>query len=84
VLDLAGARDTVRIDDIPERIDVTSVRLTTDGGKVSRLAYRYDVANGDQLLENGAARPPRARDDAARPAGRGRARHRRRRVGGGA
>jgi hypothetical protein len=59
VLDLAGARDTVRIDDIPERIDVTSMRLTTDGGKVSRLAYRYDVANGDQLLENARGRKVR-------------------------
>ncbi|MBI1797436.1 MAG: DUF4139 domain-containing protein [Candidatus Eisenbacteria bacterium] len=53
-LDLAGARDTVRISDLPERLDVTSVRLVPAGGaRVAGLAYRFDVANGDALLDRG-------------------------------
>jgi len=50
-LDLHGSPDTVRIDDIPARIDFTSVRLVPENGKVTRLAYRYDVATVDALLE---------------------------------
>jgi len=50
-LDLHGSRDTVRIDDVPARIDFTSVRLVPESGKVTRLAYRYDVATVDGLLE---------------------------------
>ena len=50
-LDLAGARDTVRIADVPERIDVASVRLDPEAGRVGRLAYRYDVATGDGLFD---------------------------------
>lgn len=47
-----GAGDTVRIGDIPDRIDVSSVRLDLPGnGRVSRLAYRFDVASGDRILE---------------------------------
>ncbi|HYM81817.1 MAG TPA: DUF4139 domain-containing protein [Candidatus Limnocylindria bacterium] len=46
------AGDTVRINDLPERLDFTSVRLVPEGGvKVRRLAYRYDLASGDGLLE---------------------------------
>jgi hypothetical protein len=48
-LEIAG--DTVRIADVPERIDVASVLLAPATGKVTRLAYRYDLANGDALLE---------------------------------
>ena len=41
-----AAGDTVRIGDIPDRIDVSSVRLALPGkAKVSRLAYRFDVAS---------------------------------------
>lgn len=48
----SGAGDTVRIGDIPDRIDVSSVRLDLpDKGRVSRLAYRFDVASGDRILE---------------------------------
>lgn len=48
----AGAGDTVRIGDIPDRLDVSSVRLSLPGhGRVSRLAYRFDVASGDRILE---------------------------------
>jgi hypothetical protein len=50
-LTLGAAHDTVRIADIPERIDVASVRLKPGAGRVGRLAYRYDVATGDGLLD---------------------------------
>jgi hypothetical protein len=51
-LDLRARGDTVRIGDIPDRIDISSVRLALPGrGRVSRLAYRFDVASGDRLLE---------------------------------
>ncbi len=51
-LDLSGsAADTVRLPDIPERIDFASVRLVPESGRVARLAYRYDVASVDALLE---------------------------------
>ena len=51
-LTVQGARDTLRLSDVPDRIDFSSVRL--DAGRdvrVTRLAYRYDVANGDGLIE---------------------------------
>jgi len=52
VLELRGARDTVRLDDVPERLDFASVRLDAGkGARVTRLAYRYDLASGDGLLE---------------------------------
>ena len=50
-LTLAAERDTVRIADVPERIDVPSVRLQPSVGRVGRLAYRYDVASGDALFD---------------------------------
>lgn len=50
--ELASARDTVRLTDIPERIDFTSVRLVpSDASRVTRLAYRYDVATGAALVD---------------------------------
>lgn len=52
-LDLRGARDSVRLADVSERLDFTSLRLTPSGGaRVTRLAYRFDVASGDALLEH--------------------------------
>jgi hypothetical protein len=60
VLDLSGSRDTVRLTDVPERLDFASVRLVPAGeARVTRLAYRYDVENGDRMLE--AARGSRVR-----------------------
>lgn len=44
-------RDTVRISDIPERIDFGSVRIGVPNARVTRLAYRFDLASGDGLLE---------------------------------
>jgi hypothetical protein len=52
VLELGGGRDTVRLDDVPERLDFGSLQLVPEGGaRVGRLAYRFDVASGDGLLE---------------------------------
>jgi len=51
-LDLRSGRDTVRLGDIPDRIDIASARLSPSGGaRVTRLAYRFDVASGDRVLE---------------------------------
>ncbi|HUK64304.1 MAG TPA: hypothetical protein VLV15_13250, partial [Dongiaceae bacterium] len=56
-LTLGGGRDTVRISDIPDRIDFPSVRLDTgDRARTERLAYRYDLASGDGLLERSLGR----------------------------
>ena len=51
--DLAGARDTVRLEGVSERLDFSSVRLAPAdaSARVLRLAYRYDVASGDGLIE---------------------------------
>src|SRR6185436_2083331 len=51
-LDLAGARDTVRLLEVGERIDFSSVRLVpAAGARVARLAYRFDAASGDGVIE---------------------------------
>ena len=56
-LDMGGARDTVRIEDVPERLDFSSVRLAPAGdARVTRLAWRYDVASGDALIERALGR----------------------------
>jgi hypothetical protein len=56
-LTLRGARDTVRLDEIPERMDVSSARLALAGrARATRLASRFDVASGDRLLEVGRGR----------------------------
>lgn len=47
-----GTRDTIRLSDVSERLDFASVRLAPgDASKVTRLAFRYDVASGDGLVE---------------------------------
>ena len=59
-LELAGSRDTVRISDLPERLDFTSLRLVPAGNvRVTRLAYRWDVANGDALIDGARGRKVR-------------------------
>lgn len=55
-LTLTGSRDTLRIGDVPDRIDFSSVRLDAGGAAVERLAYRFDVASGDGLLEHALGR----------------------------
>ena len=50
--DLGGVRDTVRLTDVSERLDFASVRLVpADAARVTRLAYRYDVASGNGLVD---------------------------------
>ncbi len=56
LLDLTGARDTVRLSDLPERLDFTSVRLVPASGRVTRLAWRWDAASGDAFLANSVGR----------------------------
>jgi len=64
-LELAGARDTVRLPDVGERLDVSSVRLVPVGGaRIARLAYRFDAASGDGVID-------RARGSRVRVASRG-------------
>ncbi len=63
--ELTGARDTVRFEDVAERLDFTSLRVAPEGGaRVARLAWRFDVASGDGLIE-------RARGARVRVTGRG-------------
>ena len=51
-LEISALSDTVLLGGVPERLDFSSVRLSPEGAaRVARLAYRYDVANGDGLLE---------------------------------
>lgn len=50
-LNLGSDQDTVALE-VPERVDFSSVRLVPEGGKVLRLAYRFDVASGDGALES--------------------------------
>lgn len=57
-LEVRGAEDTVRIAGVPERVDFSSVRLAPADAtaRVTRLAYRYDVATGDALIQNSKGR----------------------------
>ena len=56
-LELTGSRDTVRISDLPERLDFSSLRLVPAGpARVTRLAYRWDVASGDALIDGARGR----------------------------
>jgi hypothetical protein len=57
-LDRSSARDTVRLEDVPQALDFGSVRLALADAtaKVTRLAYRWDVASGDGLVEKAVGR----------------------------
>src|SRR5580765_4975824 len=50
-LDYRGSRDTLRLEGVSDRLDATSLRFGPSSGKLARLAYRFDVATGDGLLE---------------------------------
>ena len=50
-LDFRGTRDTLRLEGVSNRLDASSLRLVPSSGKLARLAYRFDVATGDGLLE---------------------------------
>ena len=59
-LQVSAPHDTVRITDVSRRLDFSSVRLDPGpGAKVRRLAYRFDLAGGDQLLESAIGRTVR-------------------------
>jgi len=49
---LRGSRDTLRFEDVSNRLDPSSLRLVPSSGRLTRLAYRWDVATGDGLLEH--------------------------------
>lgn len=51
-LDVRATPDTVRLEDISTGLDFSSVRLSPASGRVARLAYRFDVASGDGLIEH--------------------------------
>ena len=48
---LRGVRDTLRFEGVSNRLDASSLRLVPSSGRLGRLAYRWDVASGDGLLE---------------------------------
>jgi hypothetical protein len=50
-VDFRGSRDTLRLEGVSSRLDPSSMRLTPSSGRLERLAYRWDVASGDGLLE---------------------------------
>lgn len=50
-LDLRGAHDTLRLEGVSSRLDASSLRFVPSSGRLTRLAYRWDVATGDGLLE---------------------------------
>jgi hypothetical protein len=50
-LDFRGSRDTLRLEGVSDRLDASSLRLVPSSGRLARLAYRFDVATGDGLLE---------------------------------
>jgi hypothetical protein len=51
-LEFRGGRDTLRLESVSSRIDASALRLVPSSGKLARLAYRWDVATGDGLLEH--------------------------------
>src|SRR5262245_11909602 len=51
-LDFGAGRASAVLTGIPDRIDVSSVQLVPAGqARVRRLAYAYDLAGGDRILE---------------------------------
>lgn len=46
-----GTRDTLRLENVSNRLDFSSVRLAPLAGAVTRLAYRWDTASGDAFVE---------------------------------
>src|SRR5262249_58560490 len=50
-LDYRGTRDTLRLENVSNRLDPSALRLVPSSGRLARLAYRFDVASGDGLLE---------------------------------
>jgi hypothetical protein len=51
-LSVRAASDTLRLEDVSTQLDFSSVRLAPASGRLRRLAYRWDVATGDGLIEH--------------------------------
>lgn len=51
VLEARSGRDTVRLEGVSNRLDFSSVRLAPATGRVTRLAYRWDMASGDAFVD---------------------------------
>ena len=51
-LEFRGGRDTLRLEGVSNRLDASALRLVPSSGRLARLAYRWDVATGDGLLEH--------------------------------
>jgi len=50
-LDFGGGRDTLRLEGVSRRLDPSALRFVPSTGRLTRLAYRWDVSSGDGLLE---------------------------------
>jgi hypothetical protein len=50
-VELRSGSDTLRLEGVSNRLDASSLRLVPGSGRLTRLAYRWDVATGDGLLE---------------------------------
>ncbi len=50
-VEFRGARDTLRLEGVSNRLDASSLRFVPGSGRLTRLAYRWDVASGEGLLE---------------------------------
>lgn len=46
-----GDVDTLRLEGVSSRLDASSLRVAPASGRVTRLAYRWDVASGDALIQ---------------------------------
>ena len=51
-LEFRGGRDTLRLEGVSNRLDASALRLVPSSGRLARLAYRWDVATGEGLLEH--------------------------------
>ena len=50
-LEFRGGRDTLRLEGVSRQLDASALRLVPSSGRLARLAYRWDVATGDGLVE---------------------------------
>ena len=50
-VEFRGGRDTLRLESVSTRLDASALRLVPSSGRLTRLAYRWDVATGDGMIE---------------------------------
>jgi hypothetical protein len=65
-IEVRGARDTVRIADLAQGLDFTSLRFIPASGRVTRLAWRPAQSGGDELLGSSIGRRVRVTTHADR------------------